>query len=44
MAAGSTVTAMAYLRTMGLYCELNKTRPKDILKVAGTKAFRDGFI
>jgi len=38
------VTAMVYLRTLGLYCELNKNDPKAILKDAGTKAFRDGFI
>ena len=34
---------MVYLRTLGLYCELNETDPKAILKVAKTKAFRDGF-
>ena len=44
LAASSTVTSMAYLRTMGLYCELSKTSPKSILKAAGTKAFRDAFI
>ena len=41
--AKSIVTATVYLRTLGLYCELNKTDPKAILKVAKTKAFRDGF-
>jgi len=43
LAAKSIVTAMVYLRTLGLYCELNGTDPKAILKVAKTKAFRDGF-
>ena len=37
------MTATVYLRTLGLYCDLNKTDPKAILKVAGTKAFRDNF-
>jgi integrase len=41
--AKSIVTATVYLRTLGLYCELNKTDPKAILKAAKTKAFRDGF-
>ena len=43
LAAKSLLTATVYLRNLGLYCELNKTDPKSILKVAGTKAFRDGF-
>ncbi|MEM3765492.1 MAG: site-specific integrase [Candidatus Bathyarchaeia archaeon] len=43
LAAKSIVTATVYLRTLGFYCELNKTDPKAILKVAGTKAFRDDF-
>jgi hypothetical protein len=43
LAAKSLLTATVYLRNFGLYCDLNKTDPKSILKVAGTKAFRDGF-
>jgi hypothetical protein len=43
LAAKSILTATVYLRNLGLYCELNKTDPKSILKSAGTKAFRDGF-
>ncbi|MEM3623981.1 MAG: hypothetical protein QXL52_01600, partial [Nitrososphaerales archaeon] len=41
LAAKSIVTATVYLRTLGLYCELNETDPKAVLKVARTKAFRD---
>ena len=44
LAAKSVVTATVYLRTLGFYCELNKTDPKVILRVAESKAFRDGFI
>jgi len=44
LAARSMVTAMVYLRTLGLYCKMNKTDPKSILKIARTKSFRDGFI
>jgi hypothetical protein len=43
LAAKSVVTATVYLRTLGLYCELNRTDPKAILKAAKTKAFRDHF-
>ncbi|MEM3583889.1 MAG: site-specific integrase [Nitrososphaerales archaeon] len=43
LAAKSIVTATVYLRTLGLYCEMNKTKPRDLLKMAGTKTFRDGF-
>ena len=43
LAAKSIVTATVYLRTLGYYCDLNGTDPKAILKVAKTKAFRDGF-
>ncbi|MEM3382664.1 MAG: hypothetical protein QXZ02_02800 [Candidatus Bathyarchaeia archaeon] len=32
--AKSIVTATVYLRTLGFYCDLNKTDPKAILKVA----------
>jgi len=35
---------MVYLRTLSLYCEMNGTDPKALLKVAKTKKFRDGFI
>jgi site-specific recombinase XerC len=44
LAAKSRVTASVYLRTLGLYCELNKTDPNSILKVARRKSFRDSFI
>jgi site-specific recombinase XerC len=44
LAAKSIITASVYLRTLGLYCELNKTNPKDIIKAAETKAFRDNFM
>jgi len=43
LSAKSELTATTYLRTLGYYCELNKTNPKALLKVAKTKAFRDGF-
>jgi hypothetical protein len=43
LAARSIVTVTVYLRTLGFYCDLNKTDPKAILKVAKTKAFRDDF-
>jgi len=44
LAAKSIITASVYLRTLGLYCELNKTNPKDIIKLAETKVFRDNFM
>jgi len=44
LAAKSIITASVYLRTLGLYCELNKTNPKDIIKAAKTKVFRDNFM
>jgi len=43
LAAKSIITATVYLRTLGLYCELNNTNPKAILQIAGSKAFRDSF-
>jgi len=43
LAAKSYLTATVYLRNLGFYCEVNGTSPKSLLKVAGTKAFRDGF-
>ncbi len=43
LAAKSYLTATVYLRNLGFYCELNRTDPKALLKVAKTKAFRDGF-
>ena len=42
--ARSIVTATVYLRTLGLYCELNQTTPKALLKIAQTKTFRDSFM
>lgn len=44
LAAKSLLTASVYLRTLGHYCELNGTDPKAIIRVARTKAFRDGFM
>jgi len=43
LAAKSLLTATVYLRNLGLYCELNGTDPKGILRDAGSKAFRDRF-
>jgi len=43
LAAKSYLTATVYLRNLGFYCEVNGTSPKALLKVAETKAFRDGF-
>jgi len=44
LAASSQITAEVYLRSLGLYCELNRTNPKEILLKAGSKSFRDSFI
>jgi len=41
--ARSIITATVYLRTMGLYCALEKTTPKKILAEARSKRFRDEF-
>jgi len=38
------IAATMYLRTLGLYCELNNTSPRAILKDARSKEFRDGFL
>ncbi|MEE9458210.1 MAG: site-specific integrase [Candidatus Bathyarchaeia archaeon] len=43
LGAKSNLTATVYIRTLRLYCDLNKTTPKKILKVAKTKKFRDDF-
>ncbi|MEM2607060.1 MAG: site-specific integrase, partial [Candidatus Bathyarchaeia archaeon] len=43
LAAKSLLTATVYLRNLGLYCELNGTDPKGILRDAGSKALRDRF-
>ncbi len=43
LAAGSVITAEVYIRTLGLYCDLVRTTPKQIVKDAPTKKFRDGF-
>ena len=39
----SILTATVYLRSLGLYCELNQLSPQQILAAAGTKKFRDEF-
>jgi len=44
LAAKSKITANVYLRTLGLFCELNRTDPEALLKTAKTKAFRDNFL
>ena len=41
--AKSDLTATVYLRGLGLFCDLKGVTPKEMLKAAGTKAFRDGF-
>lgn len=41
--AKSVITATVYLRTLGLYCELTETSPKEILAEARSKRFRDEF-
>ena len=43
LAANSPITAEVYLRTLGLYCDLAHTTPKQILKDGPTKKFRDNF-
>ena len=43
LAANSPITAEVYLRTLGLYCDLVHTTPKQVLKDAHTKKFRDSF-
>ena len=43
LAANSPITAEVYLRTLGLYCGLAHTTPKQILKDGPTKRFRDDF-
>lgn len=40
---GSDITADVYLRTLGLYCELEKTAPQRILEEGESKEFRDRF-
>ena len=42
--AKSMLTATVYLRTLRLYCELTGRSPKEIVKVAKNKSFRDDFI
>ena len=44
--AGSRITADVYLRTLGLYCEINKTNPQEILEKASRdpKKFKIDFI
>jgi hypothetical protein len=42
--AKSILTATVYLRTLGLYCEIEKTNPKRILDMANTREWQDSFI
>ena len=39
----SVITATIRLRTLGLFCEIKHSTPKEILKVAATKQFKDEF-
>ncbi|MDG7006976.1 MAG: site-specific integrase [Nitrososphaerota archaeon] len=41
--AKSVITATVYLRTLGLYCDLEKTTPEKILAEGPSKRFRDAF-
>jgi len=41
--AKSMITAEVYLRTLGLYCELNLTDPQEIVKNGKTKEFKESF-
>lgn len=42
--AGSYLTATVYLRTLGHYCELNKTNPEQVLVDARAGRLRDSFM
>jgi hypothetical protein len=42
--AGSPITAEVYLRGLGLYSTLTGTTPREILKEAQSKKFRDEFV
>jgi len=44
--AGSRITADVYLRTLGLYCQLNKTDPDEIIGLASKnpKRFKEEFM
>jgi len=44
--AGSKITADVYLRTLGLYCEINNTNPQEILNKASRdpKKFKNDFM
>ncbi|MGC8995791.1 MAG: site-specific integrase, partial [Thermoplasmata archaeon] len=46
VSAGSKITADVYLRTLGLYCQLNKTDPEEIISIASKnpKGFKEGFM
>ena len=39
----SVITATVSLRTLGLFCELRHTSPKEIVGAANTKQFKDEF-
>ncbi len=41
--ARSMITAEVYLRTLGLYCELNKTSPLEIIKNGKSREFKESF-
>lgn len=41
--AKSMITAEVYLRTLGLFCELNNTDPREIIKNGKSKEFKESF-
>ncbi|MGC9167242.1 MAG: site-specific integrase, partial [Thermoplasmata archaeon] len=46
VSAGSKITADVYLRTLGLFCELNNTEPDEIVKLAkdDPREFKNKFM
>lgn len=44
LATKSILTATVYLRSLRIFCELNNTNPKALLKVAETREFRGNFL
>ncbi|MGC9074081.1 MAG: site-specific integrase, partial [Caldisericum sp.] len=46
VSAGSKITADVYLRTLGLFCELNNTEPEKIIKLAkdDPREFKNKFM
>ena len=44
VSAGSVITGEVYLRTLGLYCELQNTRPERIVKDAKNGKLKNDFM